>query len=333
MIRRRQLVASTAACVLGIPARGQLPGRTYRIAYFGFTATNSADDDRTVAAFVDRLAELGFVQGRNLIIEWRYAEGKNERYAEFAREMVQLRADVVVTGTSTAAHAVVEASRTMPVVTFGINDPLRTGLVASLAHPGGQVTGMSNFSGDLVAKRIELFKAAVPSMTKLALARCPRCGLLSGLSAASIKGALDRYREDAQSLGVSLFPLDINADTEFAAAVALLKNETPGGVLLMPTQINAKLRGEWAQAQASLRIPLMSDYRGSGCVLAYGPDYAAMFRRIAEFAARILNGAQAGELPMEQPTKLEFLVDLKAARTIGLSIPQSVLLRADDVRS
>jgi len=316
-----------------MPARGQSPGRAYRVAYFGFTATNSADDDRRIAAFVDRLAELGFVQGRNLTIEWRYAEGKNERYVEFAREMVQLKADLVVTGTSTAAHAVVEASRTMPVVTFGINDPLHTGMVASLAHPGGQVTGMSNFNGDLVPKRIELFKAAVPGMTKLALARCPQCGLLSGLSAASIDAAFEGYRRNAQSLGVSLIALDINADTEFAAAVAFLKSEAPGGVLLMPTQINAKLRGEWAAAQASLRIPLMTDYGGSGCVLSYGPDYAAMFRRVAEFAARILNGAQAGDLPMEQPTKVEFIVDLKAARAIGLSIPQSVLLRADDVRS
>ena len=227
MVRRRSLLASTAACALGIPARGQTPGRTYRVAYFGFTATNSADDDLRIAAFVNRLAELSFVQGRNLIIEWRYAEGKNERYGEFAREMVKTRADLVITGTSTAAHAVVEASRTMPVVTYGINDPLHTGLVASLAHPGGQVTGMSNFNADLVPKRIELFKAAVPSMTKLALARCPQCGILSGLSAASISTAFEGYRQNAQSLGVSLISLDIDADTEFAAAVALLKRETP----------------------------------------------------------------------------------------------------------
>jgi putative tryptophan/tyrosine transport system substrate-binding protein len=140
-------------------------------------------------------------------------------------------------------------------------------------------------------------------MTKLALAWCPQCGLLSGLSAASLNAAFEGYRQNAQALGVSLIPLDINADTEFAAAVAFLKSEIPGGVLLIPHQINAKLRGEWAAAQASLRIPLMSDYRSSGCVLAYGPDYAAMFRRIAEFVARILNGAQAGDLPMEQPTK------------------------------
>src|ERR1700760_958000 len=105
MVRRRSLLASTAACALGVPARGQAPNRAYRIAYFGFPATNSADDDLRIAAFVNRLAELGFVQGRNLVIEWRYAEGKNERYAEFAREMVQARADLVVTGTSTAAHA------------------------------------------------------------------------------------------------------------------------------------------------------------------------------------------------------------------------------------
>ncbi len=333
MIGRRQLISGMAACTLGTAALPQSQGRTYRIAYFGFTATNSADDDRIVAAFIDRLRELGFVEGRNLVIEWRYAEGKNERYAEFAKEMVQKGVDLVVTGTSTAARAVVEASRTMPVVTFGINDPVGTGLIASLAHPGGQVSGMSNFSGDLVPKRLELFKAAVPTVTKIALARCPQCGRLSGLSSADINVAFENYREQAKTLGVKLIPLDVNADTDFPMAVSSLKSEQANGVLLMPTQINAKLRGEWVNFEATQRVPVMTDYRASGCLLAYGPDYAAMFRRMAEFVARILNGANVGDLPMEQPTTLEFVVNLKVARAIGLTIPQSVLLRADEVIS
>lgn len=154
MIGRRRII-SGLACALGTTALAQVPGRTYHIAWFGFTAY-SADEDRLLAPFINRLVELGFVEGRNLTIDWRYAEGKPERYAVFAAEMRDKGVDLVVTGTSTAANAVVEASSAIPVVTWGIADPLKTGLIASLAHPGGQVTGMSNFAGDLAPKRIEL---------------------------------------------------------------------------------------------------------------------------------------------------------------------------------
>jgi putative ABC transport system substrate-binding protein len=314
-------------------ALAQVPGRTYHIAWFGFTAKNSADEDRFVAAFINRLVELGFVEGRNLTIDWRYAEGKNERYAEFAAEMRDKGVDLVVTGTATAAHAVVEASRDIPVVTVGIFDPLHTGLIASFAHPGGQVTGMSSFMGDLVPKRIELFKAAAPTVSKIAFARCPECGRLSGLSSASIDAAFESYRESARSIGIALIPVDINAAADFSAAVALIEGKQADGVLLTPNQINNKLRDDWVAFEAEHRIPVMTEYRGSGCLLSYGPDYAAIFRRVAEIAAQILNGAKPGDLPMEQPTKLEFVVDLKVARTIGLTIPQSALLRADQVIS
>jgi putative ABC transport system substrate-binding protein len=277
-------------------ALAQVPGRTYHIAWFGFTAKNSADEDRFVAAFINRLVELGFVEGRNLTIDWRYAEGKNERYAEFAAEMRDKGVDLVVTGTATAAHAVVEASRDIPVVTVGIFDPLHTGLIASFAHPGGQVTGMSSFMGDLVPKRIELFKAAAPTVSKIAFARCPECGRLSGLSSASIDAAFESYRESARSIGITLIPVDINAAADFSAAVALIEGKQADGVLLTPNQINNKLRDDWVAFEAE-------------------------------------NGAKPGDLPMEQPTKLEFVVDLKVARTIGLTIPQSALLRADQVIS
>ncbi|MEJ8822330.1 ABC transporter substrate-binding protein [Variovorax humicola] len=332
MIGRRRLI-SGAACAVGTVALAQVPGRTYRIAYFGFTAKNSADDDRIVAAFIGRLRELGFVEGRNLTIDWRYAEGKNERYAEFAKEMREKGVDAVVTGTSTAARAVVEAGGNIPVVIFGINDALRTGLVASFTRPGGQVTGLSNFAGDLVPKRIELFKAAVPTVSRIAFARCPECGRMSGLSSASIDAAFQSYRESAGSLGITLIPVDINASADFPAATASIKSEQADGVLLTPNQINAKLRDDWIAFEAAQRVPVMADYRSYGSLLSYGPDYAAVFRRMAELVVRILNGEKPGDMPLEQPTKLEFVVNLKVASAIGLSIPQSVLLRADEIIS
>ncbi|MDM0113761.1 ABC transporter substrate-binding protein [Variovorax sp. J22R133] len=332
MIGRRRII-SGFACALGATALAQVPGRTYRIAYFGFTAKNSKDDERIVAAFINRLVELGFVEGRNLTIDWRYAEGKSERYAEFAAEMRDKGVDLVVTGTATAARAVVEAGRNIPVVTFGINDPLRTGLIQSLAHPGGQVTGMSNFAGDLAPKRIELFKVAVPTVSRLAFARCPECARRSGLASATIDAAFESYRESARLLGLTLIPLNINAAEDFPEAVARIESERADGVLLSPNEINAKLRAEWVAFEAAKQVPVMADYRAYGCLLSYGPDYAAMFRRVAEIAVQILNGAQPGNLALEQPTKFEFVVNLKVAKAMGLNIPRNALLRADEVIS
>ncbi|HKO17732.1 MAG TPA: ABC transporter substrate-binding protein [Acidobacteriaceae bacterium] len=328
MIDRRVTMlglAAAAAC----SALAQSPGRTYRIGYFGFTAYNSPEDERIVAAFVGRLRELGFVEGKNLVIEWRYAEGKSERYAAFAKEMVESRADLIVTGTATAARAVVQASKTMPVVTFGMPDPISTGLVASLAHPAGQVTGMSNFAEDLIPKRIELFKSAVPSLTKLAYARCPECVRLSGYSNATLTALFESYQAFARKLDVTFIPVDVNSDSDFPAAAEKIKREGVDGLLLAANQINAKLRRDWVAFQSAERIPLMSDYRASGALLSYGPDYAAMFKRIAEFAARILNGANPGDLPMEQPTMVELVINRGVAKALGLTIPSSVLLRAD----
>lgn len=331
MIGRRRII-SGLACALGTTALGQVPGRTYHIAYFGFSAKNTADDDRIYAAFINRLVELGFVEGRNLTIDWRYAEGKNERYAEFASEMRDKGVDLVVTAGPNAAHAVVEASRDIPVVTAAILDPLHTGLIASFAHPGGQVTGISGFSGDLVPKRIELFKAAVPTVSRIAFARCTECGRLSGQSSASMDAAIESYRESARSLGITLIPVDITAVADFPSAVALIESKQADGVLLPGNPINGKLRDDWVAFEAEHRIPVMTELR-FGCLLSYGPDYVAVFRRVAEIAVQILNGAKPGDLPLEQPTKLEFVVNLKVARALGLTIPQSALRRADEVIS
>lgn len=332
MIGRRRILSGFAFAIAA-DALAQVRGRAYRIAYFGFSAKNSAEDDRVEAAFINRLADLGFEVGKNLTIDWRYAEGRNERYGDFAREMRDKNVDLVIAGSATAARAMVEASSVTPVVIWGIVDPLRTGLVSSFAHPGGQVTGMSNFAGDLVPKRIELFKDAIPTLSRLAFARCPECGRLSGVSSASYDAAFESYREGARQLGVTLTPVDINAATDFSSAVALIESQKADGVLLVGNQINAKLREDWITYEAERRLPLMVDYRGFGCLLSYGPDYAAMFRRVAEIAVQVLNGAKPGDLPLEQPTKLDLVVNLKVARSIGIAIPQSVLRRADAVIS
>jgi putative ABC transport system substrate-binding protein len=324
MMHRRRLVSVLAAVAAASLASGQAPAGAHRIGYLGYTAVNTADDERLLAAFRQGLREKGLVEGGNLVIEWRYAEGRLERESEMATELV-----IVASGS--AARAVMKASAVVPVVAIAVPDPVRAGLVASLAHPGGQVTGISNLADDLTSKRLELLKAAVPAATRIAMARCPRCLLSAGTDADGVKALYAAYADAARAQGVTLVALDVNDRHDFEAAGARLQRERPGALLLNATQVNGALRAEWAALATTLRLPTMAPVRGYGAMLSYGPDYAAVFRRAADYVARILEGASPGELPMEQPTRFEFIVDRRVARAIGARLPQDVLLRADEV--
>lgn len=329
MDRRRVFLATVLAGAL--PAAAQAPTRLRRIGYLGYTAVNTPDDERVLAAFRQRLRELGLVEGINLLIEWRYAEGRLERYEEFAAEFVRLGVEVVIVGSGVAARAVMKTSRSLPVVAVAVPDPVRSGLVASLAHPGGQVTGISNLSDDLTPKRLELLKAAVPTATRVAVARCPRCVLSSGQSPAELHAMYDEQAAAARALGVTLIALDVDDKRGFDAVEERVLREQPQALLVNATPVNVALRNEWVALAAVQRLPMMAPYRGFGAMLSYGPDLAAIFRRAAEFVARILGGAKPAELPMEQPTRFEFVVDLWIARAFGITIPQGVLLRAEEV--
>jgi putative ABC transport system substrate-binding protein len=332
MMNRRTVTGAVAAAAVACvsSALAQVPGRVYRIAYFGFTANDSPEGVRIWQAFVQRLGELGYGEGRNLVIEQRFAEGRNERYAEFAAELVPTKLDLVVASNGSAARAVMAASRSMPIVTTAIPDPVRAGLVASLAHPGGQLTGISNLADELVPKRLELLKAAVPTATRIAFARCPRCAMTAGASAADVSAVQAEQEAAARSLGVKWLPLDVNDAADFAAAAATLRRERPDALLIGATQINVALRSEWLAFAAEQRLPMLTPYR-AGAMLSYGPDLTAIYRRAAEYVAKILSGARPSELPMQQPTQFEFVVNLKLAKAIGLTVPPSVLLRADEV--
>ena len=278
-----------------------------------------------------RLRELGFTEGQNLVIEQRFAEGRNERYAGFAAEMVRLDADVVVASNGPATRAVLAASSTMPIVTTAVPDPVRSGLVASLGRPGGQVTGISNLADDLVPKRLELIKDAVPGARQVAFARCPQCLIASGAGAAEVDAMKDKYESAARSLGLKLLLLEVNAKEDFDSVAASLRQQRPDALLIGATPTNVALRHEWLAIAAEQRLPMLAPYREFGAMLSYGPDIVAIYRRAAEFVVKILQGERPGELPMEQPTRFEFVVDLRIASSIGLVIPNEVLLRADEV--
>src|SRR5260221_4011518 len=283
MDRRAVIIGSATAFVAALAARAQVPGRVYRVGYLGYTATNTPDDDRVWAAFVQRLRELGFAEGRNLVIEQRYAEVRDERYATFAAELVTLKADIVVAGTGTAARALMSASRTLPIVTTGVPDPVRAGLIVSLARPGGQLTGISNLADELVPKRLGLLQAAVSAARRIAPARWPRCGLNARLSEAEVRALHVEREAAARSLGVELLALDVNASADFAAAT--VRRERPDALLLGANQINAALRGEWLAFAAEQRLPMLAPYRGYGALMSYGPEAAAIYRKAAEYVA------------------------------------------------
>ena len=330
---RRSIVSIAGGITLGaaIPVRALIPGRTYRIGWLGYTATNTAQDERVLAVFRQRLRELGFIEGGNLLIIWRYAEGRMERYDDFAAEMLRLGVDLVIATSNVPALAVMKVSRELPIVHISASDPVRSGLVASLAHPGGQNTGIASLSTDLVLKRIELLKAAIPTATRVTMVRCVSCALSSGQSAASIATRFEGYVAAARALGISLQLVDVSAASDFDAASATLRRERPDALMILPNPVTVALREQFHSLAAALRVPTFGSGVRYGDMLAYDPDWSAIFRRTAEFIARILDGAKPGDLPMEQPSVFEFVIDLKIAKTLGLTIPQAVLLQATEV--
>jgi len=240
MIERRTLLFGSAGLAAALPARPQAPGRTYRIGYLGFTASNTADDLRDWNGFVERLRDLGFSEGRNLVIEQRFAEGRNERYTDLAVELVRMKVDLVVVTSGTSARAVMAASRSLQIVTLSIPDPVRAGLVATMARPGGQLTGMSNLAEELTPKRIELLKLVVPSARLIAFARCRSCSLTAGESPEAVAAMYLEHERAARALGVGWLPLDVDSADDFVnppelpMMQELIKQVKKGRFILLP---------------------------------------------------------------------------------------------------
>jgi len=323
------LIATVFTLGLSVAAFGQPATKVYRVGYLGYAAPSTPEDDRNIAAFRQRLHELGFAEGTNLVIEWRYTEGRHQRYAEFAAELVRLKADAVVAGSGAAARAMMAASRTVPIVTIAAPDPVRSGLVASLDRPGGQLTGLTDLLDDLVSRQLELLKAALPAAKRVAYLRCTRCFAMTGASEAEIATNFRVHAEAASRLGLVWQPLDVNDRADFAGAAAKLRSDPPDALLFGANQITFTLQREWHALATELRVPTFAAHRAFGATFSYGPESAGAVRRVAEYVARILHGASPGELPMEQPTLFEFVVNAKAARAMGIEVTPDLLLRAD----
>jgi putative ABC transport system substrate-binding protein len=282
-------------------------------------------DQPHLEAFKQGLRELGYAEGKNINFEYRYAEGKMERLDELAIELVRDKVDVIVTTSSNSAQAARKATRTIPIV-MTTGSPVEQGLAESLAKPGGNVTGLSVLVSDLSGKRVELLKEAVPKISRAAALWTPR-------SSESVIG-LQETRDAAQALSVPLYSMEVATVNDFAGAFAKLPKAKVNAliVVLSPmVTLNSKTIVEFALKYRLPSVYPTRQFAEEGGMMAYGPLIGDLYHRAATYVDKILKGANPADLPVEQPTKFEFVINLKTAKALGLTIPQSVLLRADEV--
>ena len=276
-------------------------------------------------AFRSGLRDFGYVEGRNLTLEWRFADGVMERLPQLASELVQVRPDVIVTVNTPDAEAARQATRTIPILFVQVADTAASHVVDSLARPGGNITGLVSISGELSGKRLELLKEALPRASRLAV-------LLQPTAAADII-----FRElDAagRKLGLRVTRVAVRDPDEVEPAIVDAARHGIAAIVVIDSATFAPLRAPTLAAATKHHLPVISQFRevtDAGGLMAYGPSLAELYRRAAQYVDQILRGVKPGDLPVEQPTKYELIVNLKAAKTLGITIPRSVLLRADEV--
>jgi len=329
MNRHSALVVTLALALLVAPlaADGQPAGKVYRIGVLGSTPSTIPEVSRNWEVFRQGLGERGWVEGQNIVIEYRWAEGRVERFPSLAAELVSLKLDLIVAVTTQGARAAKQATSTIPIVMVYVFDPIGQGLVTSLARPGGNITGQTFVVGpELVGKQLGLLKEAVPKVSRVAVLLNP--------GSLSYAGLVRETQAAAQVLGVKLQFLEVQSPNELEGAFAAMTRERAGALLVLPHPFTFAQARRIADLAAKSRLPAVYPYRESveaGGLMAYAATAPDMFRRAAIYVDRILKGAKPGDLPVEQPTKFELVINLKTARALGLTIPQSVLIRADEV--
>ena len=325
--RRDFLVAVGALLAAPLAAEAQQAPKVPRI---GYLASNLESSRRSLEAFLQGLRDLGYVEGRNVVIEYRDAEGKLERLPVLAAELVALKVDVIVTaGGTLSALAAKQATRTLPIVFANAADPVASGLVTSLALPGGNVTGSSGFIPELVGKCLELLTQAVPGVSRVALLWQP-----GGLGERTDKDLLKEAEFAGRALGVQLQVVEARGPTNIDRAFSDMTRAGAGALTVFAGTTFMIERRRLVDLAAKTRLPAVyssREYVDAGGLMSYGPDLADNYRRAATYVDKILKGARPGDLPVEQPTKFELVINLKTAKDLGLTIPQSVLARADEV--
>jgi len=305
----------------------QQAGKVGRI---GYLATDLTAASRLTETFRRGLRDLGYVEGRDVVIEYRDAEGKSQRLPAHAAELVALQLDVVVTaGGTLAALAAKQATKTVPIIFIAVSDPVSSGVVTSLAHPGGNVTGLSNINAELVGKRLEYIMQAVPGLSRVAVLWQP-----GGLGERTEMAMLKQADDTARALGVRLQFVEAREPADLEAAFSEMTRGKAHALTLFPSTMFFNERTRIANLAARNRLPAVYQLREfveAGGLMAYGTHLADLFWRAAGYVDKILKGAKPADLPVEQPTKFELVINLKTAKALGLTIPPSLLQRADQV--
>ncbi len=327
-MKRREFIAGMgAASAWPLAARAQQPaGRVYRIGYQSIAPREPTL--HLIKAFEDGLRSLGYRVGDNVAIEYRFADGEMERLPALAADLVRLGVDIIVaTGLNPSAVAAMKATTTIPIVMTNSVDPVGTGLVASLARPGGNVTGLAgDAGGEILGKRFELLKETLPNLSRL--------GILWNPDVAFIRNRQTLMTEIARTLGLTTIPVEARGVDTLEQAFAALVRERAQAFVMQGDSVLFNYRGQIAEMSLRNRLPAAApqkEYADAGFLLTYGADVPDLYRRLAGFVDKILKGAKPADLPVEQPTKFELVINLKTAKALGLTIPPTLLARADAV--
>ena len=310
---------------LSFPAGAQQAKKIPRIGFLA-SVSASSDTDR-IEAFRQGLRELGYVEGQNVTIEYRWADGKFEQLPDLAAELVRLKVDVIVAVVTQASLAAKKATGTIPIVMVGVSDPVGSGLVASLARPGTNITGTSSMTAEIIGKLLELLKETVPKISRVAALWNPANSVFQALQLRETEVA-------ARALGMQLQILEARGPDEIDRAFAAMVKERTKALLILGDPVFTSHRKRIADLAAKYRLPAVSgtrEYVEAGGLMAYGPSFPDMHRRAATYVDKILKGTKPADLPVEQPKKFEFIINLKTAKQIRLTIPPNVLARADKV--
>lgn len=325
-MRRREFILLTGSAALcSFSARAQQAGKVARIGYLG--VTSASDRPPLLDMFRQGLRERGWNEGQNIVIDYRFAEGRLDRLPDLAAELVGLKVDVIVSLGTQGVTAAKNATRTIPIVMIGVRDPVGTGIIASLARPGGNITGVSGSAGlEIVTKQLELLKETDPKIRHVAI--------LSNPANAYHQLAIKELNAAARSLVVQLQLLEARGPNEFDGAFAAMANERVGALLVLSDVIFNDNRAQLVDLAAMNRLPTAYGIRESaeaGGLMSYGPSFLDFYRRSTVYVDKILKGGKPADLPVEQPTKFELVINLRTAKTLGIEIPPTLLARADEV--
>jgi putative ABC transport system substrate-binding protein len=323
-VKRREFITLLCgAAAWPLVARAQQAAKLPIIGFLG--AATPSTTTPWIAAFVQRLREFGWVEGRNIVIEYRWAEGRTKRYAEIAAEFVRIKVDVIVTHSTAPVVAAKQATADIPIVFAAVSDPVGTGLVASLARPGGNVTGLANQLSDTVGKKLEVLREVVPDLRRLAI--------IANVGNPAAVLEMGEAQAAARKLGLEVTTPEIRRAEDIAPAFDALKDRADA-LYICPDPLMNTNRTRINILAVGARLPTVHgvrEYVEAGGLMSYGPNLPDLWRRAAEFIDKILRGAKPADIPVEQPTKFDLVINLTTAKALGLKVPASVLARADEV--